>query len=86
MSDPTPSAPLWIDLLGWTGAVCLLAAFFLDTLGFVASDAPAYLAGNLLGAIGVGAHAASCRSHPAVIVNLLWAVVAIIGLVRAATT
>jgi hypothetical protein len=73
-----------VEAFGWIGTVSLLTAFLANTQGWVASDAPLYLGGNLVGAVGVGVHAWTRRTWPAVVVEALWSTVALLGLVRAA--
>jgi hypothetical protein len=73
-----------VEAFGWIGTVSLLAAFLANTQGWVASDAPVYLGANLVGAVGVGLHAWTRRSWPAVVVEALWSTVALLGLLRGA--
>lgn len=72
------------DLVGWLGSALLVGAFAASTAGLLPQGPGFYLA-NLLGAAGVGWHAAVHRAWPALAVEAVWAVVAAFGLVRSLT-
>lgn len=82
VSVPVRANPMWIEVVGWTGTVSLLAGFFANTQGMLSSESPWYLLANLVGAAGVGVHAYRCGSWPTVTVEVLWSAVALLGLVR----
>jgi hypothetical protein len=84
-SPPPPEvrhAPL-VEVVGWIGTAGLIGAFLANTQGWLSSDGVPYLLANLVGAVGVGVHAWTRRSWPAVAVEALWTVVAVLGLASA---
>ncbi len=67
-----------MEIVGWSGAITLIAAYAWRTLG---DPSPLwYHALNLLGAIGIATQSARKRAYPPVVLNLFWALVACAGL------
>jgi hypothetical protein len=88
MSPPVkPGLAPWrvlVEIVGWTGTVCLLGGFLANTQGWLTSDGLPYLLLNVAGAAGVGVHAWVQRSWPAVVVEIVWVGIGLLSLGRAA--
>ena len=61
-----------INLLGWTGAALLLAAYWLVSTQRAAGNSGSYQVMNLLGAILVLANSLYYGAYPSVGVNAVW--------------
>lgn len=73
------------EVLGWVGAVVVLAGYALFSLGKL-PNGPVYQLANLVGSICISINVASHGALPSTIVNALWAVIAVVVLVRMART
>lgn len=71
-----------IDIVGWCGAALLLAAFALNSFGYLGRTDAAYQLMNLFGAIGIALQAYKRRAFPAAALNIVWAIIAIVALLR----
>ena len=70
----------WIDIVGWCGAALLLAAFALNSFGYLDRSDAAYQLMNLFGAIGIALQAYKRRAFPAAALNIVWAIIAVVAL------
>jgi len=75
---------LVIDVVGWAGAALILAAYALLTLGKVRAESFAYQAMNLLGAAGFVINSGWHGAIPNAALNIAWAIIAAVALVRLA--
>lgn len=73
------------EVLGWVGAVVVLAGYALFSLGKL-PNGPVYQLANLVGSICISINVASHGALPSTIVNALWAVIAVVVLVRMGRT
>jgi hypothetical protein len=71
-----------IDLIGWTGAASLLAAYALVSTRRLAGDAVAYQFLNLTGGAFLIVNSSYYGAFPSVGVNLFWIGIAVFALVR----
>ncbi|TAK05163.1 hypothetical protein EPO33_04260 [Patescibacteria group bacterium] len=71
-----------LSAVAWVGAALLLAAFVANSNGYLSTNHPYYHIMNLLGAAGIAAQAWNRRAYPAAALNIVWAIVALIGLIR----
>jgi predicted ferric reductase len=71
-----------IELAGWIGTALILVAYVLSSLGYLHTATISYQLMNLLGALGVGLITYLRRAFQGFVLNLVWAVVALIGLAR----
>ncbi|WP_054145415.1 hypothetical protein [Frigoribacterium sp. RIT-PI-h] len=71
------------EVLGWVGAVVVLAGYALFSLGKL-PNGPVYQLANLVGSVCISINVASHGALPSTIVNALWAIIAAIVLVRMA--
>lgn len=71
----------FIDYLGALGAILLLFAYFMSTTKRWQTHNPLYQLSNLTAAILLIIYSFSKTAYVHVLINVVWAVVAIIGLV-----
>lgn len=65
---------------GWSGMVCILASFFLISFGIFTASSPLYQVLNLLGALGIAWNAYAQKALPSVVLNAIYASVALAAL------
>lgn len=70
-----------VEFLGWFGAVTVLAGYLLFSLGKI-PNGPVYQLFNLVGGLAVAVNVAAHHAVPSTIVNGIWAIVAVVVLVR----
>ena len=75
-----PRHPLIAEIVGWAGAVVLLGAYGLLSSGYLPKPNALYHLANAVGAAGLMVNAAAHRSWPPVLVNVVWAAIAIAAL------
>lgn len=63
-----------IALLGWAGAIGLLAAYFLSLANKMANDSYSYLIINGVCSIFLIINAAYLEAYPFVLINTLWSI------------
>ena len=71
-----------VQALGWYGVVAILASYTLANMGVVSTTNVIYIVLNLTGAIAIAIEAASKRDRQPLVLNVIWAVVALIALVK----
>ncbi|WP_222126892.1 hypothetical protein [Curtobacterium pusillum] len=72
-----------VEFLGWIGAVTVLAGYLLFSMGKL-PNGPLYQLFNLVGGLAVAINVAAHHAIPSTIVNGIWAIVAVVVLVRMA--
>ena len=70
------------ETAGWYGTAAILLAYALVSFGAVSSDSAVFQLLNLTGAIGIIVIALNKKVMQSVILNLFWAIVALIALVN----
>jgi peptidoglycan/LPS O-acetylase OafA/YrhL len=65
---------------GWVGAICVLLAYFLISLGKVNNNNMFYHLLNLLGAVLLIYNTVVLKAYPSAFVNVVWTFIAIAGL------
>ncbi|MBT1675433.1 CBU_0592 family membrane protein [Curtobacterium aurantiacum] len=70
-----------VEFLGWFGAVTVLAGYVLFSTGKI-PNGPLYQLFNLVGGLAVAINVAAHHAVPSTIVNGIWAVVAVVVLVK----
>ncbi len=73
----------FINLIGWLGVFAILLAYILTNFSLLNTGNSTYLFLNLFGSIAVLYEAYTKKDYQPVVLNLIWALVALIGLVRA---
>ncbi|OGY64516.1 MAG: hypothetical protein A3I24_04065 [Candidatus Harrisonbacteria bacterium RIFCSPLOWO2_02_FULL_41_13b] len=71
-----------IQTLGWIGAALIVVAYFLVSRQYLSSQSRIYQFFNLLGAMGVGVNVFYQEAWPAVALQIVWGVIAIVSLIR----
>ena len=71
-----------IQIFGWIGTTLIVVAYFLVSRQYLSSQSRAYQFFNLLGAVGVGVNVFYQEAWPAVALQIVWGVIAIISLLR----
>jgi hypothetical protein len=72
-----------VEFLGWFGAVTVLAGYLLFSMGKL-PNGPVYQLFNLVGGLAVAINVAAHHAVPSTIVNGIWAIVAVVVLVKMA--
>lgn len=72
-----------VEFLGWFGAVTVLAGYILFSTGKL-PNGPVYQLFNLVGGLSVAVNVAAHHAIPSTIVNGVWAIVAVVVLVKMA--
>lgn len=70
-----------VEFLGWFGAVTVLAGYILFSTGKI-TNGPLYQLFNLVGGLAVAINVAAHHAVPSTIVNGIWAIVAVVVLVK----
>jgi len=71
-----------IQILGWIGTALIVNAYFLVSRQYLSSQSRAYQLLNLLGALGVGVNVFYQQAWPVLALQIIWAVIAILSLMR----
>ncbi|ARC55741.1 hypothetical protein AS850_01450 [Frondihabitans sp. 762G35] len=72
---------MFIEILGWFGALVILAGYALFSLGRL-PDGRLYQWTNLVGAVCISINVAVHGAYPSAIVNAIWAIIAAVVLLR----
>ena len=70
------------DIIGWVGVLLILLAFTLTTFGIINAKDAAYGVLNFSGAIGIIISSYTKKDFQPVILNVVWLLVATIGIIR----
>lgn len=70
------------SIIGWYGVIAIVGAYVLVSLSLVAAKSLTYQMLNLTGAIGIVIEAATKKDRQPIVLNVVWAVVAFVALVR----
>ena len=73
---------LLMEIVGWIGAVLILAAYGLLTAGRLSANSLAYQAANVVGALGFIANGWWHKALPSTVLNVIWAVIGLTALWR----
>ncbi len=71
----------FINILGWYGVAAILGAYAFLNFGILQPKSLVYQVLNLTGAIGVGVDALNDKDWQPVVLNIVWAVVAIVSII-----
>ena len=72
----------FLDTLGWIGVFLILVAYIGNILGYLSPSTISYLLLNILGSIGILIEAWHKKDLPASALNIIWALIALIQLVK----
>jgi len=70
------------QIIGWIGTFLIVLAYFLVSSKRVSGSSKIYQAINLFGAIGVGFNVFYQQAWPAVTLQVVWGIIAIVALVK----
>ncbi len=73
---------LAIEIIGWTAAVTMLAAYMLLTTGRIASHSARYQWLNVLSGAGFILNSGWNGAYPSACLNLIWVAIGLYGLFR----
>ncbi len=71
------------EILGWYGVAAILLAYLLNNLNVIGTSNPWYSILNLTGAIGILIDAYRQKNYQPVVLNIVWALIAVISLFKA---
>lgn len=71
-----------IEIFGWYGAAGLLAAYLLSSFGILHPDQALYQVLNITAAIGIVTVSLSKKNYQPAVLDIIWATVGIVSLVR----
>lgn len=74
-----------ISLFGWYGVLAILGAYMLLNFEVVTARSYAYQILNLTGALGIICEAVSKKDTQPVVLNAVWAAVALVAIIQIAT-
>jgi hypothetical protein len=70
------------SIAGWIGMILILGAYFLISYNFVKGESFLYQIINLIGASGLFYNAYFSKSKPLMTLQLSWAIIAIIAIIK----
>ena len=73
---------IWIDIVGWIGALSVLLAYLMVSLNRWASQSQKYQGMNLIGGLFLIINTIYFGAYPSSMVNLVWVSIAIYSLTR----
>lgn len=73
---------LFIEAAGWSGAVLILGAYILLSLGRLQGNSPPYQWANVIGAAGFILNSGYHGAIPSVAINILWVAIGVFALWR----
>lgn len=68
-----------VEVVGWLGAVMMLSAYILLTLGRLKSQSPVYHWLNIVSGAGLMANSAWNGAYPSVCINVVWLIIGLYG-------
>lgn len=71
-----------IKIIGWCGTILLMATYLLNILDIISAQSLTYLCLNLIAAVCLGARVYADKNYSNVFLEIFWAGVAIIGIMR----
>jgi hypothetical protein len=71
---------IWVDAVGWVGAVALLIAYALVSARKLDGHAAAFQLLNISGSLLLAANTLYYGSYPSTFVNVIWAGIAIVAI------
>jgi hypothetical protein len=73
---------LAVEIVGWAGALLILSAYVLVTIGRLTGRSPAFQWMNLLGAAGFIVNGWWHSALPSTVLNVIWMLIAAVALWR----
>lgn len=73
---------IYVEIIGWLGMLCILLAYWLVSIQKIKPDSKSAQFLNLFGAIFVIINVGYHMAIPSVVLNTIWAVIALVGLFK----
>jgi hypothetical protein len=73
---------IWIDITGWVGSGCVLAAYGMLSLHRLTARSRLYQALNILGSVCLIINTVFYSAYPSTFVNIVWLLIAIFALIN----
>ena len=73
---------LLVDILGWSGTILIIAAYYLVSNGKLPASGKLYQVLNLVGAVLLGVNVFYKQAWPAVALEAVWVLIAAVALIR----
>jgi hypothetical protein len=73
---------IFIEIIGWIGAVEVIIAYALNSNGKLKSDSAVFQLLNLTGALFLIVNTWFNESYPSMVINIIWTAIAVIALIR----
>ena len=73
---------LFVEIVGWTGAVLILAAYVLLSLDRIAARSVTYQLLNIIGAAGFIVNGVANHAMPSATLNVIWMAIGVFALWR----
>jgi hypothetical protein len=70
----------WSEIVGWYGVVAVVSAYLLNSFSLITPSNIIYPILNLTGAIGIAIDAFKQKNYQPVVLNIIWALVAVASL------
>jgi len=70
------------EILGWYGVIAVVGAYALLSLNILTSNSLLFQALNLTGAIGIVFDAIDDKNVQPAVLNIIWAIIAIVAIVK----
>ena len=77
-----PQRRALIEGFGWVASLMILSAYAMTSMKVIDPSAPMIHGLNLFGSLGVGAVTYVRRAYQALMLNAVWALIALVGFVR----
>ncbi len=73
---------IFSETIGWIGAFLVVSAFFLVSTKRIKATSRQYQLLNIFGAIGVGVNVFYQQSWPALVLQIIWGLIAVYSLIK----
>ncbi len=70
------------EILGWYGVIAIVLAYILSNFELISTKDVIYQILNLTGAMGIVFDALDDKDYQPVVLNIIWAVVALVAIVK----
>lgn len=75
---------IWVDILGWAGAILILAGYALISFRKVEGNSLVYQLMNIVGSIFLAVNTLYYGAIPSSLVNIIWAIIAVFAILMIA--
>ena len=72
----------WIEIIGWTGSLAILAGYGLNSYQKIKSDSLLFLLLNLTGGLLLIFYTVKKQAFASTFINLVWVIIAVLALKR----